>query len=87
MRQLISFFIGLYLVVAALVFGGGVYGFMSGETTAISPCPKPDNWLGWAAYRGALWPKTYFDDIDKTETIGDWFFVHYTPDRAACYKG
>jgi hypothetical protein len=87
MRQLVQFFVGLYLLIALIVFGGGFYGIMSGETTKNSPCPLPDNWLGWAAYRAVAWPKTYFDDIGKVEKVEDWYFVRYTPDPASCAKG
>jgi hypothetical protein len=87
MRQLAQFFVGLYLLIALIVFGGGFYGIMSGETTKASPCPLPDNWLGWAAYRAIAWPKTYFDDIYKVDTMADWYFVHYTPDPKSCAKG
>ena len=87
MRQLAQFFVGLYLLIALIVFGGGYYGIMSGETSKISPCPLPDNWLGWTAYRAIAWPKTYFDDINKVDTIADWYFVHYTPDPKSCAKG
>jgi hypothetical protein len=86
MRQVVQFLIGLYILIALIVFGGGVYGMMSGETARASPCPVPDNWLGWAAYRAIAWPKTYFDDIGKVEKLGDWYFVHYTPVPESCEK-
>jgi hypothetical protein len=87
MRDVLGFLVGLYLLVAVIVFGGGIYGFMSGETARHTPCPLPENWAGWAAYRGMLWPKAYFDDIKKTDDLADWYFVRYTPDAKTCALG
>jgi hypothetical protein len=86
MRQLAQFLVGLYLLIALIVFGGGFYGITSGQTANASPCPMLKNWLGWTAYRAIAWPKTYFDDIGKVEKLGDWYFVRYTPDLTSCEK-
>lgn len=86
MRDVLGFFVGLYFLLAAIVFGGGVYGFVSGETAKHTPCPVPENWLGWAAYRAALWPKTFFDDIKRVTELEDWYFVRYTPDPSTCTR-
>jgi hypothetical protein len=87
MRDVVVFLIGLYLLVVVIVFGGAVYGVMSGETAKHSPCPVPGNWLVWSGYRAALWPKTYFDDIAKTDDLMDWWLVRYTPLTASCADG
>jgi hypothetical protein len=92
MRDIIGLVIGLYLTVALVVFGGAAYGFLSGEQAKYSSCArsgvlgKPSsqaaggqNWAPWALYRAALWPKTYFDDIEKTSGLVDWLVVHYNP--------
>jgi hypothetical protein len=86
MRDVLGFFVGLYFLLVAIVFGGGVYGFVSGETAKNTPCPLPENWLGWSAYRAVLWPKTFFDDIKKVDKLADWYFVRYTPDPVTCTR-
>jgi hypothetical protein len=80
-REIIGLIVGLYLTAALVVFGGAGYGFMSGEHKVHSNCPP--SW-SWAAYRAALWPKTYFDDTDKVLEFSDWLLVHYNPFTEVC---
>jgi hypothetical protein len=81
MREFIGLIVGLYLTVAIGIFGGAAYGFMSGEHQTYSACPtERSNWMPWALYRAALWPKTYFDDADKASAVVDWLLVHYNPE-------
>ncbi|HVY87304.1 MAG TPA: hypothetical protein VG942_00445 [Hyphomonadaceae bacterium] len=100
MRDLIGLVIGLYLTVALVVFGGAAYGFISGEQAQFATCARPGNlkvqaafnpelaggpnWIPWALYRAIAWPKTYFDDIGKTDGLVDWLMVHYNPFPETC---
>jgi hypothetical protein len=81
MREIIGLIVGLYLTAGIVVFGGAAYTFMSGEHGQYSNCPPSWN---WAAYRAALWPKTYFDDIDKAHNFTDWLLAHYNPFTDVC---
>ncbi len=83
-RELIGLLVGLYISIAVVVFGAACWGIMSGETAKTSPCPVASNWPVWALYRASLWPKTYYDDIGKTQDLGGWLLVHYTPETRTC---
>ena len=95
MRDIIGLLAGLYLTVALVVFGGAAYGFLSGEHAKYSSCARPSDlrtpassqtelaggqdWAPWALYRASIWPKTYFDDIGKSDGLVDWLVVRYNP--------
>jgi hypothetical protein len=81
MRNIVGLIVGFYLTVALAVFGAAAYSFMSGEYARYSSCPP--SWP-WAAYRAGLWPKTYFDDLNKVADIPDWLLVRYKPFGDAC---
>ena len=100
MRDIIGLIIGLYLTIALVVFGGAAYAFLSAEHAKYSSCARPgdlpvpgafqaelaggQNWVPWALYRASIWPKTYFDDIEKTDGLVDWLLVRYNPFAGNC---
>ena len=81
MRNILGLLVGLYLTVAIAVFGGAAYGFMSGENAEHTSCEP--NWK-WAAYRAALWPKTYFDDTERAHDFVGWLLARYEPFPDGC---
>lgn len=83
MREFFGLVLGLYLTVAIAVFGGAAYGFMSGEHAKYATCPT-ENWVPWALYRAAAWPKTYIDDQNKANGIDGWLIVQYDPLGGEC---
>jgi hypothetical protein len=84
MREFFGLVLGLYLTVAIAVFGGAAYGFMSGEYRKHSTCATEPDWIPWALYRAAAWPKTYFDDQNKANGIDGWLLVQYDPLSGGC---
>lgn len=81
MRNILGLIVGFYLTAALAVFGGAAYGFLSGEHAKYSTCQP--NWP-WAIYRAAIWPKAYYDDLDKVGDVPDWLLVRYKPLGDAC---
>jgi hypothetical protein len=81
MREMVGLVVGLYLTAALVVFGGAAYGFISGENAEQSRC-EPN--YKWAAYRAAIWPKTYFDDAEKARDFVAWLLVRYEPFPEGC---
>ena len=81
MRNILGLIVGFYITVALAVFGGAAYGFISGEHAKYSTCPA--NWL-WAGYRAAIWPKAYFDDMQRASNIPDWLLARYKPFGDVC---
>jgi hypothetical protein len=84
MREFFGLVLGLYLTIAIAVFGGAAYGFMSGEHANHSTCAAEPNWVPWALYRAAAWPKAYYDDMEKIDSIDGWLIVRYDPFGGAC---
>jgi hypothetical protein len=84
MREFLGLFLGLYLTIAIAVFGGAAYGVMSGEHANYSKCATEPNWIPWALYRAAAWPKAYYDDLDKADGVDGWLIVRYDPFNGGC---
>jgi hypothetical protein len=82
MRQVIGFVVGLYITAAIAVFGGGVYGFMTGQPRHSENCTSA--WVLWAIARGAVWPKAYMDEASSVADIKQWLLVQYDPLPEAC---
>jgi len=83
MRQLVGLLVGFYLTIAIAVFGGAAYGIMSGEHEKYATC-RNENWIPWAVYRAAIWPKAYYDDMNKANGVDGWLIVQYDPLGSAC---
>lgn len=81
MRNLLGLIVGFYCTVAVTVFGGAAYSVLSGEHAKYSSCPP--NW-SWAAYRAAIWPKAYYDDLNRVSDLADWLLVRYKPFGDSC---
>ena len=99
MRSILGLLIGLYLTCALVVLGGGIYGFMTQQTTPHAACTptalagKPGgdaklagapNWIPFVLMRAAIWPKAYYDDMKRTAGVVDWLVVRYDPFPAGC---
>ena len=84
MREFFGLVLGLYLTIAIAVFGGAAYGFMSGEHAKHATCATEPSWIPWALYRAVAWPKTYFDDQGKVDSIDGWLIVQYDPFAGTC---
>ncbi|MBI1339200.1 hypothetical protein GC169_03165 [bacterium] len=98
MRQFIGLIISLYLTVVVIVFGGGVYGFLTDQPTRDYACAPSElsittpanelegapNWIAWAAIRAAIWPKSYLDDRHRVNSPIQWLLVQYDPFPNAC---
>jgi hypothetical protein len=85
MRSILGLLIGLYLTCALVVAGGGVYGFVTHQNGRQYDCGagKPD-WIPFVLMRAAIWPKAYYDDMNKTPELMDWLVVKYDPFPSAC---
>lgn len=84
MRNVIGLIVGFYLTVALVVFAAAAWSFNTETRWKTGPCANPD-WMSWAAWRAIAWPKTWFDDQEKTG--GDlvvWLTVQYDPFPGAC---
>lgn len=100
MRSIIALVIGLYMIVALIVAGGAVYRFMFDTTPPIVACAPEElevqagfteeeleggpDWIPWALWRAAIWPKAYLDDQGKTNSVFDWVMVRYDPFGGSC---
>lgn len=97
MRGIITFIVGLYVTVALVVAGAGVWHFTMDKPQATACTPAPletgatddglaggPNWMGYVAYRAAAWPKAYWDEKDKADDIVDWLMIGFDPFGGKC---
>lgn len=85
MRGILGFLIGLYLTCALVVLGGGVYGFVTHQNSRTYQCGAASpNWVPFVAIRAAIWPKAYYDDMNRIADVMDWLVVKYDPFPSAC---
>lgn len=80
MRNIIGLVIGLYITAAIGVLGGGIYGFVTKQSSHSDACSR--NWVPFVLIRAGLWPKAYWDNKDMD--LGDWLIVNYDPSPAEC---
>lgn len=86
MRALINLILGLYLMVALLVAGGGFYGFLSDDPPSVPVCQTGEspNWTFYVASRALGWPRSLFDELSLTSGLIAWLVVDYEPFETAC---
>lgn len=77
-----------YLVLAAIVMAGAIYGIATRQPPRGIECPRPVAPLDYAvfvAFRGALWPYAmYVEAIRGGVAPQDWIILHYDALRDAC---
>lgn len=100
MREILGLIVGLYLTVALVVLGGGVYGFATNQPSHLYDCTPGDlkvptasgggqlkggpSWMPYVLIRAAIWPKSYWDDRNKASGVVDWLIVKYNPFPGNC---
>lgn len=83
-RGILGLVIGVYLTVALVVAGGGVYGFLTHQNSRTYDCSGQFSWAPYALIRAAIWPKAWYDERLKTTRVTDWLVVKYDPFPTAC---